>query len=151
MSQLLRLTALTFAATLALPALAQKPPAPGGGACTLEYQRADNMWAAAGRPDGPLGTETVTVQPGQARVFVTDWKYEKRRNDGTNYYGSHLRVVTNRGPRDVQLQLNGGPMSLVKGAVRQLMAGAKGGTGGVVLAPGARATFKHDLMEVSCP
>ena len=90
------------------------------------------------------------MQPGQARVFNTDWKYEKRRSDGTNYYGSHLRVVTNRGARELQLQLRGAPLSEVKGALRQLVSGGKGGSGGVVIAPGARATFKHDLMEVSC-
>ncbi len=57
----------------------------------LDYWRADNMWAAFGRPDGDLGQETISLQPGQKRVFVTDWKYEKKRNDGTNYYGSHGR------------------------------------------------------------
>src|SRR3954447_17695445 len=65
--------------------------------CVLEYQRADNMWAAFGRPDGALGKETITLAPGASRVFVTDWKYEKPRNDGTNFYGSHLRVARNTG------------------------------------------------------
>jgi hypothetical protein len=32
------------------------------------------MWAAAGRPDGNLGMESINLQPGQKRVFVTDWK-----------------------------------------------------------------------------
>jgi hypothetical protein len=64
---------------------------------TLQYWRADNMWAAAGRPDGNLGMEEVTIQPGQKRVFVTDWRYEKQRNDGTNYYGSHGRKLKNPG------------------------------------------------------
>ena len=65
--------------------------------CALEYSRADNMWAGWGSPGGSLGAETITLEPGQKRVFVTDWAYEKKRNDGTNYYGSHLRYAVNRG------------------------------------------------------
>lgn len=61
------------------------------GPCTIEYMRADNMWAAKGRPDGDLGVETLTLQPGKRKIFLTDWAYEKRRNDGEIYYGSHLR------------------------------------------------------------
>ena len=40
---------VTALAGLAATAAAQE--------CRIEYQRADNMWAAAGRPDGQLGTE----------------------------------------------------------------------------------------------
>lgn len=61
------------------------------GPCTIEYMRADNMWAAKGRPDGDLGVETLTLLPGRRKIFLTDWAYEKRRNDGDIYYGSHLR------------------------------------------------------------
>jgi hypothetical protein len=64
------LAALCLAATTA-PALAQQ--------CSIEYQRADNMLAAAGRPDGSLGKETLTLQAAETRVFNTDWKYEKQR------------------------------------------------------------------------
>ena len=63
--------------------------------CTLQYYRADNMWATWGT--GNLWAETLTLQAGQNRVFATDWAYEKRRNDGTNYYGSHLRLAVNSG------------------------------------------------------
>lgn len=62
---------------------------------TLEYWRADNMWAAQGRPDGDLGKESLTIGIGQTRVFVTDWRYEKKRSDGTNDYGSHARRIRN--------------------------------------------------------
>lgn len=106
--------------------------------CTLEYQRADNMWAAAGRPDGNLGVETITIQPGQTKVFVTDWKYEKMRNDGTNYYGSHLRVATNPGQSPTRLNVR---------------TAASGGTSTVwiTLSPGMKQSLAVDLMEVNCP
>ncbi|HSQ33035.1 MAG TPA: hypothetical protein VLN49_24445, partial [Gemmatimonadaceae bacterium] len=75
------------------------------GPCRLDYQRADNMWAAFGKPTGTLGTETISLADGQAKLFFTDWKYEKQRNDGSNYYGSHLRIATNPGTRPLKLQI----------------------------------------------
>lgn len=84
----------------ALATLGSSPPA-ARDACTLEYQRADNMWSAAGN----LGWESVTVPVGQHKVFITDLAYEKRRNDGVRYYGSHLRLATNRGTRRLRLHL----------------------------------------------
>ena len=72
---------------------------------TLNDWRADNMWAATGRPDGNLGEESVTVADGQKRVFATDWKYEKQRNDGTNYYGSHGRRIATKGSTPVWIRL----------------------------------------------
>ncbi|CAN5735322.1 hypothetical protein BH24CHL8_BH24CHL8_10290 [soil metagenome] len=41
------------------------------------------MWAAKGRPDGNLGQETITLEPGQKRVFITDAKEaaHDRRDD----------------------------------------------------------------------
>ncbi len=59
-----RILLLVCLAITAAPAVAQQ--------CRLEYQRADNMWAALGRPDGALGTETLTLQPGETKVFTTD-------------------------------------------------------------------------------
>ena len=107
-------------------------------ACTLEYQRADNSFAAPGRPDGNLGVETITLQPGQSKVFVTDWRYEKKRNDGTNYYGSHLRIATNRGQSPVRLNIRYG----VGGSI----------TYWLTLDPGAGPkALQADLMEVNCP
>jgi hypothetical protein len=118
--------------------------------CTLEYQRADNMWAAAGRADGPLGKETLTLQAGQTKVFTTDWKYEKRRNDGTNYYGSHTRIVTNTGKRPLKLVFHGdipGLMASLKGLIKQT--GSERGEGS--LNPGMSWNVRADLQEVSCP
>lgn len=121
---------------LALAPTGEKPGALpiNSDACVLEYQRADNMWAAAGRPDGGLGTEAITVSPGVAMWFDTDWKYEKLRNDGTHYYGSHLRIATNTGSRQVVLRIRT-PVWF----------------GEVSLLPGQSQQFQHDLTMVRCP
>src|SRR5512142_660448 len=105
------------------------------------------MWAAYGRPDGPMGVETITLQSGQTRVFVTDWKYEKQRNDGSNYYGSHLRIATNPGQRPVKLQVRS-----VFTAVKDLVGAIKGANGNYYLPidPGQTKQFQADLVEVSC-
>ena len=103
-------------------------------ACVLNYQRADNMWAAFGRPDGNLGTETVTVGAGRQQWFDTDWQYEKMTNDGVHYYGSHLRIATNTGARQVVLRIRT-PIWF----------------GEVSLQPGQSQQFQHDLTMVRCP
>ncbi len=135
--------------------------------CVFEYRRADNMWSNWGRPDGFLGAETITLQPGQKKVFVTDWSYEKQKNDGTNFYGSHLRVAVNRGAGPVQIKLRGpGSMftfakSLASLASNTLQGGVFGNKIGAFVSialgssptfqPGDSAFFRHDLAEVSCP
>ncbi len=103
--------------------------------CKLDYMRADNMWAAAGRPDGFLGTESITLIAGENKVFLTDWAYEKKRNDGVTYYGSHLRVATNVSSRPIRLQVI-----------------AWGGTvtSTVRLDPNVRKEFRDDLRSVYC-
>jgi hypothetical protein len=86
-------------------------PSPGGGplaSCRLDFQRADNMWAGFGAPTGSLGTESISLSPGQNRAFITDWKYEKQPNDGTNFYGSHLRIGTNPTSSTIRLHLGRG-------------------------------------------
>jgi hypothetical protein len=103
----------------------------------LQYWRADNMWAAEGRPDGNLGMEEATVQSGQKRVFITDWRYEKVRNDGTNYYGSHGRKLKNPGPGNVVVVLTVSPGQLHQ--PRQ------------TLTPGQEMNIKADIIEVSAP
>lgn len=105
-----------------------------GAACTLEYQRADNMWAAAGRPDGTLGIETINLLPGQRKVFITDWAYEKRVNDGSNYYGSHLRLA--RVPAG-----SGGTAFKITTVLSTFRLQAGYGW----------YTYKNDLKEVWCP
>ena len=137
-----------------------------GTPCVLEYRRADNMWANWGRPDGLIGTETITLQPGQKKVFVTDWSYEKQRNDGTNFYGSHLRRAVNRGAGPLQIKVRGpGSMFTFKAAATLVSNVASqnlfGTTAGMLvnLALGSSPTFqagdsalvRHDLAEVSCP
>lgn len=119
---------------LALPT-GEKPASPPINAdpCAVEYQRADNMWAAFGRPDGGLGAETIRVEPGQTQAFYTDWRYEKLRNDGTRYYGSHLRIATNTGSRQVVLGLR-----------------AQLSYSEVSLQPGQSQQFQLDLANVQC-
>ncbi len=122
---------------------------PTAASCKLDYQRADNMWAAFGRPDGLLGVESISLPNGQAKVFVTDWAYEKQRNDGANYYGSHLRVATNPGTGIVQLRLKN-PVSAMFGKFGAVAVARLGAPGWLVMQPGDRAEFKDDLMEVHC-
>ena len=113
--------------------------------CRIEYQRADNALAAAGRPDGQLGTETLTLKPGERKVFNTDWKFEKRRNDGSNYYGSHLRILRNTGSLPVRLSLKGAPVGGLIGAI------VTGGKAQGNMPPGGSNTqLRHDLEEVTC-
>lgn len=121
--------------------------------CALEYRRADNMWAAFGRPDGNLGVENIAVGKGSARAFATDWRYEKTRNDGTNYYGSHLRVAVNRGTIPVRVSITSALLSF-KAMLGNNLASTvqqKQNTGYVELQPGETRLFQADLMEVRCP
>ncbi len=117
------------------------------GPCRLDYQRADNMWAAFGRPDGQLGVETITLADGQTKAFITDWKYEKRRNDGTTYYGSHMRSASNPGQRPVTIEFH----SLVSTAANLLGAIARADSHFTLsLAPGKTQLFQADLVAASC-
>ena len=144
MKKELAISLLAVLAAMAGPAAAQQQ-------CTLEYQRADNMFAAPGRPDGFLGTETLTLQAGEKRVFNTDWKYEKQRNDGANYYGSHLRIARNTGKRPMHLVLRG-DLSALRGAIGAAVLAQEGSDRARgILNPGATWTLRNDLMEVSCP
>lgn len=117
--------------------------------CKLDYQRADNMWAAFGRPDGPLGTEKISLPPAQNKVFNTDWTYEKKRNDGSNYYGSHLRIATNVGSNvgsnTIRLQLRSVTLT---GLEVFLRTGTD--TFWIRMAPGRAEQFQADLMEMAC-
>ena len=66
------------------------------GEIVLEYQRADNMMAASGKPSASLGTESVSINAGDFVEFETDWKYEKTKGTSNKRYGSHLRVGSGR-------------------------------------------------------
>jgi hypothetical protein len=117
--------------------------------CTLEYHRADNMFAYWGNADGYLGSETITLQPGEKKIFNTEWVNEKKRNDGTTYYGSHLRRAINSGARPLHIRL-GGP-----GQWMMLLASPRTffyyHDRPLELAPGRIGEYRHDLLEVSCP
>ena len=118
------------------PATPAATVTPAGPSCTLVYERADNMWAAPGRPDGGLGKETITLAQGNEKAFVTDWKYEKQRGDDENRYGSHLRRATNTGQRPISLLYRNGPIA---------------GDGAIQLQPGqVGPDFKDDLVAVIC-
>lgn len=121
--------------------------------CVLEYQRADNMWAAIGRPDGNLGVETITLAPGTTRVFVTDWKYEKTRNDGTNYYGSHLRIARNKGtiPASLEVFSAANPVESMLGNVLAGVSKVAWNRARVQMDPNAERLYRSDLVAVRCP
>jgi hypothetical protein len=144
-----RLTRMLAAAGLALAALAfagtaasqEKPKVDPAQTCTLDYQRADNMWAGEGQPSASLGTETISLPASQTKAFVADWKYEKLRNDGTTYYGSHMRVATNRGQRAVNLYINAWVWVGLKYGPKDLW---------VTLQPGESKAYRADLKQVSC-
>jgi hypothetical protein len=106
---------------------------PVTSSCKLDYQRADNMWAPLGKPVGALGTESITLLNGQTKLFFTDWKYEKLRNDGTNYYGSHLRIATNAGARWLKVQIQ-----------------TQFSSSWVTIKGGETLYYQHDLAQVSC-
>jgi hypothetical protein len=130
--------------TVASVAWRPAAPSPRGESfadCQLDYRRADNMWAPAGQPSASLGTESVGLTAGQKRLFITDWKYEKVRNDGTQYYGSHLRIATNRSARPMSLTVRGWVGDVFNFALR---------TYPVSLPAYASKQFKADLVDVLC-
>jgi hypothetical protein len=123
-------------------------PAPGGGSlasCRLDFQRADNMWAGFGAPTGSLGTESISLSPGQNKVFITDWKYEKQPNDGTNFYGSHLRIGANPTSSTIRLHLRSWTLTGL-----QVFARTGNDTFWIRLDPNTNRQFQADLMEVFC-
>lgn len=103
-------------------------------ACYLEYERADNGWAAYDRPDGDLGKEYVLVPAGETKTFITDWKYEKRRGNAGTYYGSHLRRAKNNGVRPIRAQVRTSPVS----------------ESWETLKSGLPRSFRADLVKVQC-
>lgn len=121
--------------------------------CVLEYQRADNMWAAFGRPDGMLGTESITLAPGTSRVFVTDWKYEKKRNDGTNYYGSHLRIATNKGQIPATVEVVSATLTTegMLGNILTMVTKLAWNRARVGMPQSSTRQYRADLAVVSCP
>ena len=119
-------------------------PSASAQSCTLEYRRADNMWAPKGEPSPSLGTESLTLAKGTGKDFLTDWKYEKMRNDGTIYYGSHLRVATNRGTIPMRL------FTVMLKRTDTWDAYSKLTQGFIVIQPGETKLMRDDLYNVGC-
>lgn len=137
-------------------------PPPPTNVCTLEYERADNGFAARGRPDGDLGKETLTLDASATAAFMTSLQYEKLRGTAKARYGTNLRRATNTGQRDVQLRIEklpgdimsflhglvGGPGAGIAGAgFRQL----SGEAGLVTVPPGKQILTVGHLASVRCP
>jgi hypothetical protein len=125
------IAAAVLVALSAGPALAQSA---GTGDCRLVFTRADNMWGSAADSRRNLGIESITLQASQKKPFVTDWRYEKTKNDGSTYYGSHGRTFFNGGTRVLKLALKTNPVL----------------TGTLYLDPGQSREISGDIVEVIC-
>ena len=121
---LLAALGLAVATLAAAPAAAQN--------CVLEYQRADNMVVST--PN--MAMEAIALGAGRWKEFITDWAYQGKLNDGTTYYGSHLRLARNVGPRGLKVYLKPGPFT--SGYWR-------------MVAPGESFVVAADLKQVLCP
>jgi hypothetical protein len=132
---------------LAASAVRAEAQASAPNDCRLEFTRANNMWGTPPDSYKSLGIESITLQPGQKKAFVTDWRFEKQRNDGTTYYGSHGRTHHNRGTRVIKITYKPTPVSISS----------------FYLDPG-QSTYTHvyvaqfvvggrtgDIVEVACP
>jgi hypothetical protein len=127
------LAGILILAASAVRAEAQSTPS---NECRLEFTRANNMWGSAADSYRNLGVESITLQPGQKKPFATDWKYEKTRNDGQTYYGSHGRTFHNRGTRVVKVTIKPNAVNIHS----------------IFLEPGqSNDRLKGDIVEVSCP
>lgn len=124
-----------LAAVLGTAALASAAPAQAGNSCKLDFRRADGMWGTVESSLTSLGWESITLGPGQSRAFVTDWRFEKTRNDGQTYYGSHGRFFQNSGSRVVKVSIKSTPVTVAT----------------VYLDPKASRFLKGDIVEVACP
>lgn len=151
------------------PTTATGPAAgPAAAACALSYERAHILSAPAGKPDGQLGVESLTLKPGETTTFVTDWKFEKQRGEGATRYGSHLRRARNVGTREVRLRIRSLPESMqnTAGAALVVVNGipvvsgiaSAGGSSvpafkdeQVSLAPAQSNDYRSDLVRVDCP
>ena len=79
--------------------------------CDVQYYRADNMWGSKEDAMKSLGMESFRLGQNASKGFETDWKYEKVRNDGRTYYGSHTRLVANKGNYGLTFYLRENPIS----------------------------------------
>ena len=135
--------AVTLAASAA-PALAQTSTA---GQCVMRYTRADNMWGSAPDSRTNLGWESITLQAGQKKAFVTDWRFEKTRNDGSTYYGSHGRIHENAGTRVLKVTYKPNAFEVKTFYLDP----GQSSYGGVYLASQVLGGHSGDIVEVACP
>ena len=103
--------------------------------CQIVYYRADNMWGSKNDAYKSLGEESFRLNQGAAREFVTDWKYEKQRNDGRTFYGSHARALINRGNYFATFAINQGGLLGIKE---------------YVLPPNSGVEVHGDIISVIC-
>ena len=103
--------------------------------CQISYYRADNMWGSKNDAYKSLGEESFRLNQGAVKDFVTDWKYEKKRNDGTTFYGSHARLLANHGNHSATFFLSQGPLL---------------GPKQVVLPPNSSVEVRNDIISVVC-
>ena len=103
--------------------------------CAISYYRADNMWGSKNDAFRSLGEETLRLNQGAPKNFLTDWKYEKKKNDGTTFYGSHARLLANHGNTAATFFLSQGPIF---------------GTKQYVLPPNSSVEVSGDIMSVVC-
>ena len=103
--------------------------------CDIHYYRADNMWGSKADAYKSLGEESFRLDKNAPKDFVTDWKYEKKRNDGRTFYGSHARVLANKGNHHATFYINeGGPF----------------GSKEIVLPPNSSIEVRGDIISVIC-
>ena len=161
----------TRSVTLENPSATSTP-----GFCTIEYRRANTMWADRGKPTPLPGLESLRLNAGNNRMFKTDWSYEGLRSSGGNYYGPHLRQLMNTGPREVVLYVRSldplvlvytlnvdGPMrslsevvDLARQAINNTLSLTATKRHGLFAAeikvrPGELIAVRADLLEVVCP
>ena len=147
-------------------------PSSSAGFCLIESRRANTMWAESGKATPAPGLESLRLNAGETRMFKSDWSYENRRNDGRNYFGSHLRQLLNTGPREahvfvrtldpnayfytVDVERARNVMDLANQAIRNTMALTATRRHGLFaalirVAPGEVLGVRADLLEVTCP
>jgi len=69
--------------------------------------------------------EMIALPPGGHRLFITDWRQEKVLNDGTNYYGSHGRVLKNSGSENIYVIMTNGWSMLTPGQTKEIQSDIK--------------------------
>ena len=145
----IRVSRVAFASALFVAGSAGGAAAQSAGSdhCKLEYARATASWGTAADASRN-GWEAITLQPGQKKVFSTDWKYEKLKNDGTNYYGSHARYHSSTGNRTVRMVFK--PSAFETKTVYLEPGTTSAGMGSTYFATQVIGGWSGDIVEVAC-